>query len=85
MPARGAKKRDTKSQRSPGAVAMTPLVSSAATLVMSGVSAATSASLPNTAIMSIWSQSSRGAAPKASATAGSSSIRWGGSTGKSRV
>ena len=55
MPARGAKKRDTKSQVSPGAVAMTPRVSSAATLFMSGASAATSASLPNTAIMSIWS------------------------------
>ncbi len=40
---RGAKKRETKSQSSPGAVTITPRVSSVSTLAMSGASAATAA------------------------------------------
>ena len=48
-PTAGPKKRETKSQSRPGAVAITAMRSSAAVLAMSGRSARTSSSLSNTA------------------------------------
>ena len=49
MPTDGAKKRETKSQSRPGAVAITAMRSSAATFAMSGFSARTSSSVSKTA------------------------------------
>ena len=82
----GAKKRETKSVPLPGragAVAISPMQSSAATLAKSGFNALTSSSHPKRAKPSRAASTSSGVAPSAAATSPKPDLGAGGRDGKS--